>query len=81
MFYSDVEKNVILILEMDVLSMSLFLLTAAHFVTPYPLISSQPLKERVEPRFARTRTFCETKNVCRLIGNTQVCINQTICTQ
>lgn len=81
MFFLDVQKNTILILEMDVLSMLLFLLTAVHFAIPYPLISSPPLEERAVPGFARPTTFCETKNVCMLIRNTQVCIKQTICTQ
>ena len=81
MFYLDVEKNTILILEMGVLSISLFLLTAVHFAIPYPMISNPPLEERVVPGFARPTIFCETKNVCMLIGNTQVCIRQTICTQ
>ena len=61
------------VLDMVMLSISLFLIITVQLGTFYPPILGLP--------FDRPITTCTKKDVCTKIGRFQLCVKQNICTQ
>ena len=68
------EKIYFLFLEMRMLTMSLIVITIIQCTVFCPQVSSLP-------SVSRSIGFCVTRNLCRTIGNTRVCVPHQICSQ
>ena len=72
-FTFEYELKRTFVLDMVMLSISLFLIITVQLGTFYPPIEGLP--------FDRPITTCTTKDVCTKIGRFNLCVKQDICTQ